>query len=245
MLKQLLSILIVLTLSALIYIYVDNEVEEMTSPVDDVSSYMKEEFEGLEYILTHSSNTYARAVVEGRDVFLTKLSSEWQVVVSTTDPVFCERMERLGFPNNFISDCVLEYSNSVSDTELVEKINNNEIEEGDSYTIIINIPNIQEEDCNCLSFEVDDEVVSIAYDDELTSEDVLGVDVGDTVAIEVETDDGEVVISSIEEVDDEEIDIDFDYLDNEPDESPLSYDDYLKGLIDIDNSDIDVQIIGN
>lgn len=75
-------------------------------------------------IITNSSESFVRgklfdsfAGVE-KDFYLIKIGDTWRVVDITDQPVSCERFARLGFPNVFIQDCKLSFSDAVTLSEI-------------------------------------------------------------------------------------------------------------------------------
>jgi hypothetical protein len=53
-----------------------------------------------------------------KDFYLIKIGEGWRVVEITSEPVSCERFARLGFPNTFITDCRLTFSDAVTLSEI-------------------------------------------------------------------------------------------------------------------------------
>ncbi|MBP9763312.1 MAG: hypothetical protein KBD10_01015 [Candidatus Pacebacteria bacterium] len=53
-----------------------------------------------------------------KDFFMIKIGDLWRVVEISNKPVSCERFARLGFPNVFIQDCKLSFSDAVTLSEI-------------------------------------------------------------------------------------------------------------------------------
>jgi len=53
-----------------------------------------------------------------KDFYLIRIGEIWRVVDITDKPVSCERFARLGFPNVFIQDCQLTFSDAVTLSEI-------------------------------------------------------------------------------------------------------------------------------
>ena len=53
-----------------------------------------------------------------KDFYLIKIGDSWRVVEVTDQSVSCERFARLGFPNVFIQDCKLSFSDAVTLSEI-------------------------------------------------------------------------------------------------------------------------------
>jgi len=74
--------------------------------------------------ITFSNNNFTRGKLvdsstgEEKDFYLIKIGDVWRVVEITSSPVSCERFARLGFPNVFIQDCQLTFSNAVTLSEI-------------------------------------------------------------------------------------------------------------------------------
>lgn len=53
-----------------------------------------------------------------KDFYMIKIGEIWRVVEITSSPISCERFARLGFPNVFIQDCKLTFSDYVTLSEI-------------------------------------------------------------------------------------------------------------------------------
>lgn len=74
--------------------------------------------------ITRTSGYFARGKLTDsstgveKDFYLIKIGEVWRVVEITDKPVSCERFARLGFPNVFIPDCELSFSDAVTLSEI-------------------------------------------------------------------------------------------------------------------------------
>jgi uncharacterized protein YxeA len=184
--------------------------------------------------VTHYTDKYVRLKSENLDVYMINSENDWQVVEATESSVSCERMERFGFPSNFISDCYLEFPKVIGKVTLDEAIEG----DGGKFEIIATISEIQDPYCNCLKVELDDSEYSIDYVDD---EDLFGLE-GEEVVLDVSIEDGEILLEEIIDIIDD-IEEDYSYLNNEPDyvEEVIE----SKYYIDRDYSNLDIQIIGD
>jgi len=70
--------------------------------------------------LSNLSGNFARGRLfdtgdgQEKDFYMIKIADVWRVVDITSSPVSCERFARLGFPNVFIQDCKLSFSDAVT-----------------------------------------------------------------------------------------------------------------------------------
>jgi hypothetical protein len=176
-----------------------DDTEQKTSP-DQVIKNIKtrilsdiEESNDLTYEsirITHLSSKYARARIEERslDLFLVYINNDWKSAFVTDEPVFCEKAVKIGFPANFIEDCVLEYPGTI---DLSEYLNNDNQEVSQ---VIVDLASSQDPFCDCLIAIIDDEELSIPY-----AGDTSDLDSGDTVVIEIENGEVQDIIDVIDE----------------------------------------------
>jgi hypothetical protein len=191
--------------------------------------------------VTHVSSKYARAESEsGTNFYLINVENNWKSVFVSSDPVFCERAEKFGFPIDFIDDCVLEYPDAIELSDYSEEGNDDE-----STVIISNISENQDPFCDCLILEDDGTEIDFDYEGNIPG------DPGDTVVIVVE--DGEIVevvdvidddIDEDDEDDEEDEDDEDDgpiiYINSDPETAPP---DEKLFFLDIDQSDREIQLI--
>lgn len=75
-------------------------------------------------VITFSNEKFSRGKVidarDGieRDFYAMKIGEVWRIVEVTNQVVSCERFARLGFPDAFISDCKLSFSDAVTIAEI-------------------------------------------------------------------------------------------------------------------------------
>lgn len=75
-------------------------------------------------LITRSAGNFARGTLTDsndgleKDFYLIRIGEVWRVVDITNQPVSCERFARLGFPNVFIQDCQLTFSDAVTISEI-------------------------------------------------------------------------------------------------------------------------------
>lgn len=75
-------------------------------------------------VVTNISGDFARGKLtdtsssEEKDFYMIKIAGVWRVVEITNSPVSCERFARIGFPNVFIQDCRLSFSDAVTLSEI-------------------------------------------------------------------------------------------------------------------------------
>jgi hypothetical protein len=123
------SSVLVLTaiVSAVLYFGKEEEVKEVT--VDEVQKILTldERAGGIiseNVVITVSSGSFARGKLidtstgQEKDFYIMKIGEVWRVVEITDKPVSCERFARLGFPNIFIQDCQLTFSDAVTLSEI-------------------------------------------------------------------------------------------------------------------------------
>lgn len=117
-----------------------------------------------------------------KTLFSIKVDGEWKVI-KTEDVYSCERMSDLGFPDDMISDCTLEYPDAVSVATAIDTLANST---GDSVQVNVLgkviIP--KELDCNCIYIESGGKEIKI----DLTTPDGQpspydDLEVGDTVVV--------------------------------------------------------------
>jgi len=147
------------------------------------------------------------------DFFAVKSDDEWQIVSVTDEPVFCERMERIGFSPKLIYDCALEYPGATTIDDLLVDIQNNI---NVFFTNIIGtIAFIDDPACvDCVQITSGGASVVVEMDQDQVSLD--GITDGDTVviAVDVSGDGNTIIASEIEEVDDMSIGADISNISN-------------------------------
>jgi hypothetical protein len=78
-----------------------------------------------EFTLIHVTDRFARAEIkdpqtgESKDTFLVLIKDEWKIVDITSEPVSCEKMEKIGFPAKMISDCLLDFPQAQTVADLL------------------------------------------------------------------------------------------------------------------------------
>lgn len=88
--------------------------------LDERSSFVSAE----NITITQSNESFARGRLfdksdgKEKDFYLIKIGETWRVVEVSDQPVSCERFARLGFPNVFIQDCKLTFSDAVTLSEI-------------------------------------------------------------------------------------------------------------------------------
>lgn len=79
-------------------------------------------------VVTNISQDFARGKLTDfsngveKDFYMIKIAGVWRVVEITSSPVSCERFARLGFPNVFIQDCRLSFSDAVTLAQIDETL---------------------------------------------------------------------------------------------------------------------------
>jgi hypothetical protein len=158
-----------------------------------------------EFTLIHVTDRFARAEIkdpqtgESKDTFLVLIKDEWKIVDITSEPVSCEKMEKIGFPAKMISDCLLDFPQAQTVADLENDINGDPIIEEP----VINTDNVSE---NNNSTDSNQTYVNDSSDNNSDDYDVT-----------VFPEPGDVIIP----------------------------DDLYQNLLDIDNSDIEVEIISD
>jgi hypothetical protein len=205
--------------------------------------------------VTHQTSKYVRGekVVDGEvfPVFYIFEDGQWQEVKLLGGVILCEKMIKLGFPASFVSDCILEYPKAQTVAEAIDEISvggSKEIE------IIGEIGVGKDPSCSsCFNInsgggDIDLDLGDINFSDDINP--------GDTVYVELDVLDDEVVVVNVDKVND--LDEEDDEKDNDDDEGGLedgvyyditnlppgvSKEDYYRWLYDIDNSDVEIQVI--
>jgi hypothetical protein len=202
--------------------------------IKDTNSNISEE----SIIITHMSSRYARADLINTEIsfYLVKTTDGWNSVIVSDEPVYCERVQSIGFPSNFVDDCVLQFPRAIS---VDDYVNLDDSSADDEFTIIANITDSQDPFCDCLTVESGGETITLSYPD---NTDIF--ETGETVVLTLE--DGE--ITEVVSIDDEESDSNDDnnnynvYVSPDPETSDLNDQTNLI-FRDVDNSLKPIQII--
>lgn len=80
-----------------------------------------------------------------KDFYMIKIGEIWRVVEITSLPVSCERFARLGFPNVFIQDCKLTFSDHVTLSEIDSTLEDFFLSSNNTNLKIIGIVNLVED----------------------------------------------------------------------------------------------------
>lgn len=129
--KSLIVIVIVLLITSfgLVFYFLNSPEDEFAINVSDVEKVfsLDERAGGIKadnILITRTSDNFVRGRLTDtndgtqKDFYLIKIGDVWRVVEITDKPVSCERFARLGFPNVFIQDCQLTFSDAVTISEI-------------------------------------------------------------------------------------------------------------------------------
>lgn len=124
-----LVLIILLTAVSSFFLIVNSDTEEKKISVDEIQKIISidQRSSGINFeniVVTKSSSNFLRGTLKDlddgleKDFFLIKIGDIWRVVDVTNFSVSCERFARLGFPNTFIQDCKLSFSDAVKISEI-------------------------------------------------------------------------------------------------------------------------------
>lgn len=120
-------VILTIIVSAILYFSKEDEVKKMTTEEISKVLSLDERAGGIiaeSIAITFSDDNFTRGKLidsstgEEKDFYLIKIGEVWRVVEITDRPVSCERFARLGFPNVFIQDCQLTFSDAVTLSEI-------------------------------------------------------------------------------------------------------------------------------
>jgi len=189
------GLIIVLVLILIIFFINREDVNIILDPAPEIKKSIIDSDKNSDIVLsneniviTHIGGSYARANLVDTDTnfYLVKVNDSWSNVITSKEPIYCERAERLGFPINFVDDCILQFPDSITLQEHVE--NPDSIE----ATIVVTVSNNQDPFCDCLTVEDDDKEFTFAYSgntDNFTPGEVVVIDVIQNEIIEIIDDD--------------------------------------------------------
>jgi hypothetical protein len=129
--KTLIIIVVALLITSIgsIFYFINSPEESTDIKISDVEKVFSidERAGGIQaesILITRSAGNFVRGRLvdsgDGRekDFYLIRIGEVWRVVDITDKPVSCERFARLGFPNVFIQDCHLTFSDAVTLSEI-------------------------------------------------------------------------------------------------------------------------------
>lgn len=143
------SALLIISLLGISYFLFDNSQKDSVNLSEELkiqSAIEAQKNENLEFDIrdvkiVQQNSQYARAIfLNSADnfgsFFLVKIANDWQVVeVSETNEFFCEKMEKIGFPASFITDCSLEFPKAENVLTFSEKLKSPK-EKAEEYSVI-------------------------------------------------------------------------------------------------------------
>ncbi len=122
-------ILLLITAIGLAFYFLNSPEEQSEITISDIEKVfsLDERAGGISasnILITRSAGNFARGKLTDsndgveKDFYLIRIGEVWRVVDITNEPVSCERFARLGFPNVFIQDCQLTFSDAVTISEI-------------------------------------------------------------------------------------------------------------------------------
>lgn len=214
------------------------------------SDKINDETKDGEIEVTHLSRTHARARVGDLEVFLVNINPDWRIVSDSSTPIYCEKMQAIGFPANFVLDCILKNPETVSSEIARKKLLD---KESGSMDVVAIVSYNQDPACDCINLDIGGEHFTFGYPDSFPISGLENINEGDSILVNVGVGDNEeLVINDIDEVlpsskesanrydsgDDSDDD-----LSDEPDSTP--YQRPTLHFLDIDNSNAEIQLIGD